>query len=160
MEPKKFSWNLGPPAPLPSEPRNTETNRYRALCFSLHILGTVAVGPISGFNRYMQTATRARHMLVVARLCGRIVSKEELADLRAESAVAAAMQLPWQARGPPGPQDGGPTTWRGQAGDAEMQPRTSNIIRMAFANHDPGALVRNVFSLALPRIDGLAHRSQ
>lgn len=81
-------------------------------------------------------------------------------DLRAEEEVAKALQLPWQVRGPPGPEEGGPQTWRGQAGDAELQLRTSNIIRMTFVNHGPGSSVRNVFSLVLPRSDRLAHRPQ
>ena len=45
----------------------------------------------------------------------RQVSMEELLELRAEQAVATEMGLRWQDRGPPGPADGGPQTWRGQA---------------------------------------------
>jgi hypothetical protein len=50
-QPGRHSWDLGPPAPAPKKQRNTETNRYRAQVFSLDNLRTVAVGPVSGFNR-------------------------------------------------------------------------------------------------------------
>ena len=45
---------------------------------------------------------------------GRTVSDSELIELRAEAHVAREMGIPWQDRGPPGPAEGGPTTWRGQ----------------------------------------------
>ena len=38
----------------------------------------------------------------------------ELRELAAERYAADALQTPWQLRGPAGPQEGGPTTWRGQ----------------------------------------------
>ena len=41
-------------------------------------------------------------------------TKEDVMDLRAETEVANQMGLKWQQRGPPGPDVGGPTTWRGQ----------------------------------------------
>ncbi len=43
------------------------------------------------------------------------VPQEELQDLAAERTVSAEMELRWRERGPPGPPQGGPTTWRGQA---------------------------------------------
>ena len=39
---------------------------------------------------------------------------EQIADLRAESEVARSMGLSWAQRGPVGPDEGGPLTWRGQ----------------------------------------------
>jgi hypothetical protein len=39
---------------------------------------------------------------------------EELLDLRAETAAAKELNIPWQKRGPPGPDQGGPQTWRNQ----------------------------------------------
>ena len=37
----------------------------------------------------------------------------QLSD-QAESEMASEFWFPWQLRGPPGPKDGGPTTWRNQ----------------------------------------------
>jgi hypothetical protein len=42
------------------------------------------------------------------------VSLEERLDLAAERAIAEQLGLKWGQRGPPGPPDGGPKTWRGQ----------------------------------------------
>ena len=39
---------------------------------------------------------------------------EQIADMRAESEVARSMGLSWAQRGPVGPDEGGPLTWRGQ----------------------------------------------
>ena len=45
----------------------------------------------------------------------REVSLEERLELADERIVAEELGTRWQARGPPGPDQGGPTTWRGQA---------------------------------------------
>ena len=37
----------------------------------------------------------------------------QLSD-QAESELSSELWLPWQLRGPPGPKDGGPTTWKNQ----------------------------------------------
>jgi len=44
----------------------------------------------------------------------RDVPAEEIRELKAEGAVAKSLGLKWEQRGPPGPSDGGPATWRGQ----------------------------------------------
>jgi hypothetical protein len=49
-----------------------------------------------------------------ARVHRRPITQEELFGLRAEERVARSMATPWQSRGPPGPDEGGPSSWRGQ----------------------------------------------
>jgi len=44
----------------------------------------------------------------------REVTQDELLMLAAERDVATSNAIPWQQRGPPGPEEGGPSTWRGQ----------------------------------------------
>ena len=39
---------------------------------------------------------------------------EEVINLRGEAAAAKAMGILWEQRGPKGPMEGGPRTWRGQ----------------------------------------------
>ena len=41
-------------------------------------------------------------------------TEEEVRDLRAEARVENRIGMKWQERGPPGPDQGGPTTWRSQ----------------------------------------------
>ena len=48
-------------------------------------------------------------------------SPEEVADLRVESEMAKQYGIPWQHRGPAGPHEGGPGTWRGQTFRAGSQ---------------------------------------
>jgi len=45
----------------------------------------------------------------------RQVTMDEYIELRAEQDMATELGIRWQNRGPPGPADGGPQTWRGQA---------------------------------------------
>jgi hypothetical protein len=51
------------------------------------------------------------------------------ANLHAEHEAAMELGVPWKDRGPPGPEDGGPTTWRGQqwrAGHGGGLPKWAN----------------------------------
>jgi len=42
------------------------------------------------------------------------ISEEDLQELRHEELLARSHHISWQDRGPPGPNQGGPETWRGQ----------------------------------------------
>ena len=42
-------------------------------------------------------------------------TQEEAEELNSESVVAAELGIKWRKRGPQGPKDGGPLTWRGQS---------------------------------------------
>ena len=50
----------------------------------------------------------------MARVHRRQVGLGELVELKAEEAIARALNVAWQRRGPPGPENGGPPRWRGQ----------------------------------------------
>ena len=41
-------------------------------------------------------------------------TEDEVRELRAEAKIAKTNRVKWQERGPPGPDQGGPTTWRSQ----------------------------------------------
>ena len=49
-----------------------------------------------------------------ARVHKRRVDLGEWLSLQSERAAADVLKVPWQNRGPPGPDQGGPQTWRGQ----------------------------------------------
>lgn len=65
--------------------------------------------PIEGAVTKAQPAIRAK-----AKAASVPVTPELLAYYSAERQAAEAAGLKWQARGPPGPADGGPEEWRGQ----------------------------------------------
>ncbi len=93
IESERHRLNLGPPAPPPSG-RGTlkpiDSVHWFSGCIIWVRLPSAPSAISIALSSYhaMQTATCARHMLVVAKMAGRVVPALELADLRAEAAAA------------------------------------------------------------------------
>ena len=71
----------------------------------------------SGTARGVSSGSGGGHEWAVApeaRRRSNNLSQADVLRLRQEAAAAKACGIPWQERGPVGPEDGGPTHWRGQ----------------------------------------------
>jgi len=60
------------------------------------------------------------------------VSRADYLDLQAEAEASWEHSSKWQERGPPGPHEGGPQTWRGQ----RYRPQTGKWMNRGGANRD------------------------